>query len=149
MVVPGATKLERLFKHVVSLDLDKSDIRRYEDFIIHEIEGLLIRGQAIANANDRDVIEPHDLPITKGLQEAINDFRKIDPREDVKLIIAPLAIRSPPDVALSDETVAFLPEVAGSLSVAIARLFKIIEPELKNPQTRHWEQARQIFDLLL
>ena len=27
--------------------------------------------------------------------------------------------------------------------------FKIIDPDLKNPQARHWERSFQIFDLLL
>jgi hypothetical protein len=33
--------------------------------------------------------------------------------------------------------------------VALARSFKIIDPDLKNPQTVHWERCFQIFDLLL
>ena len=32
--------------------------------------------------------------------------------------------------------------------MALARTFTIIDPELKNPQTKHWERAFQIFDLL-
>jgi hypothetical protein len=35
------------------------------------------------------------------------------------------------------------------LSVALARLFNEAEPELKNLQTRHWEKAFAIFELLL
>jgi hypothetical protein len=31
----------------------------------------------------------------------------------------------------------------------LARAFTIIEPDLKNPQTRHWEQAMGVFNLLL
>ena len=42
-----------------------------------------------------------------------------------------------------------LPEIAGGISVALARSFKIIDPELKNPQTEHWEGSQRIFDLLL
>jgi len=34
--------------------------------------------------------------------------------------------------------------------MALARSFKIIDPDLKNPQARrHWERSFQIFDLLL
>jgi hypothetical protein len=39
--------------------------------------------------------------------------------------------------------------VAGGLSVALARTFKLIDPDVKNPQTAHWERAFQIFALLL
>jgi hypothetical protein len=39
--------------------------------------------------------------------------------------------------------------VVGGLTVALARSFKIIDPETHNPSTTHWERATQIFDLLL
>jgi hypothetical protein len=58
-------------------------------------------------------------------------------------------IGRPPDLDLSEETDARLPLVAGGLSVALARLFNEAEPELKNLQTRHWEKAFAIFELLL
>jgi hypothetical protein len=34
-----------------------------------------------------------------------------------------------------------LPVVVGGLSVALARAFKIIDGDLKNPATRHWQQC--------
>jgi hypothetical protein len=49
----------------------------------------------------------------------------------------------------TDETEAMLPDLAGGLGVAVARALKIIEPDLKNPQTRQWELATRIFELLL
>jgi hypothetical protein len=52
-------------------------------------------------------------------------------------------------LAYSVETEAQLPGIVGGLSVALARTFKIIDPDLKNPQTMHWERASNIFDLLL
>src|SRR5258708_17355061 len=42
-----------------------------------------------------------------------------------------------------------LPEVVGGLSVALARAFKIIDVDLKNPASRHWQQCFRIFDLLM
>jgi hypothetical protein len=39
--------------------------------------------------------------------------------------------------------------LAGGISVALARTFKIIDPALKNPQSEHWERSQRIFDLLL
>jgi hypothetical protein len=50
---------------------------------------------------------------------------------------------------LSDETEAELPAIAGGIGVALARLFKILDPKLKNPQSEHWERSFHIFDLLL
>jgi Domain of unknown function (DUF1931) len=60
-----------------------------------------------------------------------------------------LTARPPLDLAYSADTEAQLPCVAGGLSVALARAFRIIDPDLKNPQGRHWEQTERIFDLLL
>jgi hypothetical protein len=33
--------------------------------------------------------------------------------------------------------------------VALARTFHILDEDVQNPQTRHWEQADRVFDLLL
>jgi hypothetical protein len=38
---------------------------------------------------------------------------------------------------------------SNGLSLALARSFKIIDPELKNPDTEHWERAFRLFDLLI
>jgi hypothetical protein len=34
------------------------------------------------------------------------------------------------------------------VSVALAQSFKIIDPDLKNPETKHWKRCFQVFDLL-
>ena len=47
------------------------------------------------------------------------------------------------------ETEAQLAGIAGGLSLALARSFKIIDPGLKNPDTEHWERAFRLFDLLI
>ena len=52
-------------------------------------------------------------------------------------------------IRLSDEAEARLPEIAGGISAALARCFRILSPDLRNPRTEHWEQAHRIFDLLL
>jgi hypothetical protein len=42
-----------------------------------------------------------------------------------------------------------LPELAGGLSVALVRTFKVIKPELKNPHGVEWEQCIRVFEELL
>ena len=69
MPVMAISKFERFFRLAASLDVDKSDIKRYADFVNQKIYDLLLMGAATAKANDRDVIQPWDLPMTKGLQE--------------------------------------------------------------------------------
>jgi hypothetical protein len=81
--VMAVAKFERFFRRAASLDVDKSDLKRYSDFINRKIYDLLLRAQAAARANARSIIEPFDLPITKGLQESIQDFRKLD--EEIEL----------------------------------------------------------------
>ena len=149
MEVMAIAKFERFFRLAAGLDVDKSDLKRYSDFVNDKIYDLLLRAQAAATANGRDVIEPHDLPITKGLQERIHEFRRIDEQIELQPILDQLAARPPLDLAYSEETEARFPEIAGGISVALAHSFKVIDPDLKNPQTKHWKCVLRIFDLLL
>jgi uncharacterized protein DUF1931 len=147
--VMGVAKFERLFRTAARLDVDKQDLRRYSDFVNHKVYDLLVRGEAAAKANGRDIVQPFDLPITKGLQESIHAFRELDEKIELKPILDQLTALPPLDLAVSVETEARLPTIVGGLSVALARSFKIIDPDLKNPQTVHWERCFQIFDSLL
>ena len=78
MIPSGVHKFERLFRKAAGLDVDKADIARYQDFINRKLYDMLLMTQASAKSNGHVVIEPHDLPITKGLQESIHAFRRID-----------------------------------------------------------------------
>jgi hypothetical protein len=145
----GVTKFERFFRVAASLDIDKQDLKRYTDFVNHKIYDLLLRAEATAKANSRDVVDPQDLPITKGLQECIHAFAKLQEDDELNPILDHITARPPLDLALRDETEAMLSKIGGGLSVALARSFKLIDPDIKNPATEDWERAFQIFDLLL
>jgi hypothetical protein len=149
MAVMGVSRFERFFRAAASLDVDKDDLKRYNEFLDHKIYDMFLIAKAAANANDRDVIQPVDLPITKGLQENIHQFRKLDQDIEVRPLLEQLLARPALDIAISEETEAKLPGVAGGLSLALARSFRIIEPGLKNPATEHWKRVFQVFDLLL
>lgn len=142
-------RFERFFRAAAGLDIDKEDLRRYHEFLGRKIHDLLIRGEACAKANGRDIIEASDLPITAGLQECIHAFRKIEGADELRQILDGLIPRPPLDLAIGYSADEHLAEIGGGLSVALARCFKIIEPELKNPQTAHWERCFEIFNLLL
>jgi hypothetical protein len=131
------------------LDVDKNDVKRYEDFVNRKIHDLVLMGLETAKWNGRDVIAAGDLPITKGLQESIHDFKDIDEEIELRPILDDLAARPPLDLTLSEGAQARLPLIAGGLSVALARSFKIVDTEVKNPQTGNWERAFRLFDLLL
>ena len=148
-MVMNISKLERFFRLAGDVDIDKSDIKRYTDFVGRKTYDLLLRGQAAAKANGRDIIEPFDLPITKGLQECIHEFRRIDAQVELHPVLDTLVELPPLDADYGEDTEAALPGVLGGLSVALARSFKIIDPELKNPDSAHWERAFDLFGLLL
>jgi len=142
--VMSVAKFERFFRIAAGLDVDKQDLKRYSDFINHKIYDLLVQAEAAARANGRVIIEPFDLPITKGLQESIHEFEKIDEQIELQPIFDQLTARRPLDLAYGEDTESRLPEVVGGLSVALARAFKIIDGNLKNPATEHWQKCFRI-----
>jgi hypothetical protein len=142
-------KFERFFRVVGDLDVDKADVKRYSEFVVRKMNDLFLRGQATAKANGRDVIQPHDLPITKGLQESIHEFRRVDGDIGLEPALDQLPYLPPLDVAYSAEVEAQIPEVVGGMSVALARAFTVLDPNVKNPQGVQWERAFKVFNLLL
>jgi hypothetical protein len=149
MVVAAIHRLEKLFRRAAGLDLDKTDCARLEDFVRRKVEDLVVRGEANAKANKRDVIQPWDLPITKGLQETIHRFRLINAELQLTDYLAGLIGLPPSDLAIGDETEARFSEIAGGLCLALAEGFRIIDQDLKNPTTKDWDRAYRLFDLLI
>ena len=151
MAVMSISAFENFFRLEASLDVDKADLDRYNDCITRKVNDLLIRGEATARANARDVIEPHDLPITRGLQESMQAFERLDEDQDLGLqtVLEELTAERPIDLEVSAATEGALPRVAGGLSVALARTFKILYPKLRNPQSEQWERSFRFFNLLV
>jgi hypothetical protein len=149
MTVMSIARFEKFFRAAAGLDVDKNDLKRYSDFVDAKLYDLLTVAQATAKANGRDVIRTSDLPITKGLQESIHRFRKIDQEVELKPILEQLATHPSLDRTPDEETEAVYPDIIGGLSLALAQSFKILHPDLKNPQSQHWDEARAVFDLLL
>jgi hypothetical protein len=149
MDLMGIAQFEQFFRQVASLDIDKDDLRRFNDFIGDRTYKLLVRAEAAAKANGRDIIEPQDLPITNGLQECMHSYRELDRGGELAPILDRLTQMPPLDLDYSEETRERLPQVSGGLGVALARCFRLLDDGLKNPQTTHWEKAEQVFELLL
>ena len=149
VTIMSVAKFERFFRSAASVEVDKADLKRYSDFVHRKTYDLLLMAQAKAKANARDVIEPFDLPITKGLQENLDALRRLDDRVELEPILQSLAQLPVLDLAYGDDTPAELPAVVGGLSVALARSFKMVDPTLGHPQTKHWDMAFALFDLLL
>jgi len=149
MAVVGFTRFERLFRVAGRVDVDRDDIQRYLDFVNDALYDMLIMAQATAKANVRDVIDPWDLPLTKGLQDSMHAFERMDEDIEIEPILEDLAARPPLDVSLDDDTQARLPLIFGGISVALARMFRLIDPELKLVHTEEWDRAFQLFRLLV
>ncbi len=147
-MVMAVKQFERLFRESASLDIDKSDVKRLEDFINQRVYDLMIRGQANAKANLRDIIEVQDLPITKGLQEQIQYFKSLDEELELSVILEGQAKLPPLALEYSEELEQKLPEVVGALTVTLAKLLKLVNPKLKNPGSAEWEQVESIFELM-
>jgi hypothetical protein len=148
MPVMGATRFESFFRAAAGLDVSKNDLRRYNDFVDGKLYDLFLIGSATAKANGRDVIEPQDLPVTKGLQESVHVFAKVDEEIELAPLLEQLAARPALDRAPSEETTARLPKLAGGISVALARALKSIARD-RSPSTEQWDQTFELFDLLI
>ena len=149
MPVMGFTRFEQFFRAASGVNVDRDDVRRYFDFVNDAIYDLMLMGQATAKANVRDVVEPWDLPITKGLQESIHAYERIEEEIELQPILESLAARPPLDATLDEETESRLPAIFGGISVALARTFKEIDPEIKAVHTEEWERAFRLFRLLI
>ena len=145
----GVSRIERLFRSAASLDVDRNDVKRLEDFVHRKLYDLLVVAQEAAGMNTRDVLMFADLPITKGLLKCIHDFRELDEEIELRPTMERLATLPPLDLAIGADIEERLPEIAGGLSLAVARSLRIIQPDLANPSTVHWERTFRLFDLLL
>lgn len=58
-----------------------------------------------------------------------------------------MTLRRPLDLTCGDETETQRADLAGGIALALAHSFKIIDPNLNNPNTEHWERAIRLFDL--
>jgi hypothetical protein len=110
MSVMNVTRFEHFFRRAASLDIDKADLRRFDELVNRKVYDLLLR-----------------------LEDVLDQLTKY-----------PIL-----DLAYSDDTQRMLPKISGGIGVALARSFKILDPQVKNPQSEHWERASRIFDLLL
>ncbi|MGY1961875.1 DUF1931 family protein [Nocardia gipuzkoensis] len=115
----GTVKFQQFFRAAAGLQVDRNDLKRYTDFVDDKIYDLILIGKASAKANLRDVIEPWDLPITKGLQESIHRFEKLDQEIELQSVLDQLTARPPLDVTLSEATEQRLPLIAGGCYITM------------------------------
>jgi len=149
MAIVGFTKLEALFRKAASLDIHKGHAKEITDILEKKFHDLLLAAERNANINGRDVIWESDVPITKGLQETIIEFKKLDEELNLDDILNFLASLPPLKYPLSAELEAKLVEIVGALLVVIARVIKEVDPENRAVNHEVIERASKILDLTL
>ena len=145
----GIPEVSRFFRAAGDVAVDKDDVKRYWDFVDEKVDDIAIAGRDSARWNGRDVIAPQDLPVTRGLQEQMRAFSGLDEADELRRLLRDSLRRPPGDVTFGEETEDVLVEVFGGMSLALARSFRILDPQVRNPSTEHWERAFDLFRLLL
>jgi Domain of unknown function (DUF1931) len=144
----GIPVFERLFRSVANLKIDKNDVRRFQEFVDEQIDDIAIAGRNSAKWNGRDIVVPQDLPVTKGVQERMREFDKLDEAEDIRELLRQVVRQPPADVTFAEDTERLLPELFGGLSIALARSFRVVDPTVSNPSTEHWNRVFTLFRLV-
>jgi hypothetical protein len=135
---------ERFFRSVAQLKVDKSDVKRFREFVDGMVDDIAIAGRNSARA--RSGRHRSDGPADhEGLQERMREFDKLDEAADIRAVLAEAVRRPPADVTFSEETEEMLPEVFGGLGIAVARAFRTVDPDVVNPATEHWDRVTDLF----
>lgn len=148
-MIIGYNRLKSFLHRSAEIDIDKNDMERLSDLIGKKLNDLLVIGVRNASYNDRDIVMEPDLPLTKGLLEHMQDFRRYDEEIALKPILEHLATYPPLERALSAGVEAMLPEIVGTLAMLAGKTMKIIDPEVTNPDSAMWERVCCVMDLLL
>jgi hypothetical protein len=148
-MVMGYIRLKEFLRRSAGVDIDKSDVDRLTDLVGRKLNDLLVIGVRNASYNNRDVIMEPDLPLTKGILERLQEFRRYEESIDLKPILDHLATYPPLERTLSLEVEAMLPELVGTLAMLAGQTMKIIDPEVKNPDSELWDRVLRLMELLL
>ena len=109
----GIPVFERFFRSAAGIKIDKHDVRRFREFVDEQIDDIAIAGRVSARGNGRDVVVAQDLPITKGVQERMCEFDKLEEAEEVRELLRRVVRQPPGDVAFAEDTERLLPELFG------------------------------------
>lgn len=145
----GVPLFERFFRSAAGIKIDKNDVRRLREFIDEQIDDLAVAGRNSAKWSGRDVVVAQDLPITKGIAERMREFDKLEEAEEIRGLLRQMVRQPPGDVTFAEETEQVLPELFGGLSVALARLIRVVDPTVSNPSAQHWDRVFTICRLVL
>ena len=148
-MVMGHTYLRAFLRRSAGLDIDKSDTDRLSDLVGRKLNDLLVIGVRNASYNNRDVVMEPDLPLTKGILERLQEFRRYEESIELKPILDHLATYPQLERTLSLDVEAMLPDLAGTIAMIAGRAIKIVDPEVKNPGSDTWDRVLHLMELIL
>jgi hypothetical protein len=146
--VVGFKKLEAVFRKAAGVDLDKSKANEIIDIVEKKFHDMLLVAVEKAGYNGRDVIMEPDMPVTRGFEESLRQFRELEEAIDLQDVLAYLEKIPPLKYPISADLEAKLPEYIGALMLIIARVLKELGAERK-PSTEDIERTKRILDLTL
>jgi hypothetical protein len=149
MAVVGFTKLEALFRKAASLDIHKGHTKEVTDIVEKKLHDLLLAAERNANINGRDVIWESDLPITKGMQESIIEFKKLDEELNIDDVLQFLSAIPPLKYPLVADLENKVLELTGALLVVVARVMKEIDSESRIVNHELIKKSSKILDFTL
>jgi hypothetical protein len=145
----GIPELERFFRSTAGIEADSGDLHRVHMFVDEKVDAMAFTGRDAARANGRDVIAPHDLPVTACLHERMREFAHVDVADELRTVLRDAPRRPPGDVTFAPETEDVLVDVFGGIALALARSFEILDEELRHPTLEHWSRVFALYRLVL
>ncbi len=146
--VVGFKKLEAVFRKAAGIDLDKSKADEIIDIVEKKFHDMLLVAVEKAGYNGRDIIMEPDMPVTKGFEESLRQFKELEEEVELQDVLQFLEQIPPLKYPISAELEAKLPEYIGALMLIIARVLKEIGAGRK-PSKEDIEKTSRILDLTL
>jgi len=146
--VVGFKKLEAVFRKAAGIDLDKSKADRITDIVEKKFHDLLLVAVEKAGYNGRDIIMEPDMPITKGFEESLRQFKELEEEVDLQDVLTFLEKIPPLKYPISADLEAKLPEYIGALMLIIAKVLKELGAGRK-PSSEDIDRCERILDLTL
>jgi hypothetical protein len=148
MAVVGFTKLQEIFRKGASLDIHKGHAKDVTDIVEQKLYDMLVIAQKNAKYNGRDVIWVADMPITKGFEETIDAFKKLEEEVNAQ-DVAEMLTFYPPLLTLEAELESRLPEIAGALLLTLAKTMKAIDPSDRAVDHELINKAHEVLNITM
>lgn len=151
--IVGYSRLEGLYRMFLGLDLDKSKAELIIELSSKKLEDLFRVGLERAYIRGSDVVEYYDLPITKGLQETIEWYRRERERlQDPRLELGPIVdylVSRVKGLAIGETVRDNLQDLTAAVLLLIGMVIKLVDPGTRKPSKEAIERAARILDLTL